>query len=70
MRKEATYSTLYKKYKRLSEKKINEIIIDMQNEMDKVATRTTSEGFKLLNDSDNNLKYSVLIQILEEKSSN
>lgn len=70
MRKEASYSTLYKKYKRLSEKEINEIIADIQNEVNKVAERTTSEGFRLLNDSSNNLKYSILIQLLEEKSSN
>lgn len=68
--KELNYSDLYNKYKKLSPDKIKLLIQDMKDEMEKLGQRVTSESFQLINDGNHNLKYSVLIQLLEEKSSN
>lgn len=67
--KELNYSDLYNKYRKLPQDKIKLLIQDIQLEMKELGERVTSDGFKMLDDSSNNLKYSVLIQILEEKAS-
>lgn len=68
--KELNYSDLYKKYKKLSPDQIKLLIQDIKAEMEELGERITSESFQLVNDGNHNLKYSVLIQLLEEKSSN
>lgn len=67
--KELNYSDLYNRYRKLPRDKIELLIQDIQAEMRELGERVTSDGFKRLDDSSNNLKYSVLIQILEEKAS-
>lgn len=67
--RETDYASLYKKFNSFSIKKIKDLLQDMQEEMDQVGTRVTADGFKMVNESTNNLKYAVLIQINEEKSS-
>lgn len=67
--KELNYTDLYNKYKKMPKDKIRLLIQDIKAEMDELGTRVTSDGFKILDDGNHNLKYSVLIQILEEKDS-
>lgn len=65
--KELNYSELYNKYKKFPQDKIELLIQDIKAEMNELGERITSDGFKILDDSNHNLKYAVLIQILEEK---
>lgn len=62
---EDNYSSLYKKYSKLHPSQIDEKIADIEDEMSQLG----NGNFSTLNDSSNNLKYSVLIQIREEKTS-
>ncbi len=68
MLKEKGFSYLYKRFRSLSKDKVLEELGKMDSEMKPFGERLGSEGFIILNDSLNNLKHSVLNQILEEKS--
>jgi hypothetical protein len=66
MSKEQNYFELYRKYKKYNPEQLEDLVQDLYAQLD-IAERPTSEAFKILNESSNNLKLIVLLDILEEK---
>ena len=60
MSPESSYIDIYKKFRHLKTDEIQKRLVDMQDEMATLGNRIGSAGFILLNDSSNNLNYSVL----------
>ena len=66
MPKEKSFRDYYQEFKRLPKKDVLKKLRDIETEMEPFRDRPQSEGFIMLDDSTNNLKHAVLIQVLEE----
>lgn len=67
MNLEIDYSILLSKYRKLSKADLIREAKELKLEIDKVGSRVSSEGFRVLNESSNNLTFAVLQQLIEEK---
>ncbi len=67
MSKEKHLADYYEKYKSIPNEELLKKLNDIVQEIEPFAGRPESEGFKVINESSNNAKFSALIQLLQER---